>query len=302
MPDSTDTTPCKGIFLAQVLSNTPLCRDHWRLTVRAEDFPESRPGQFVQIQCADPLDEYAAIGALIRRPFSIAGLRRTGRHAEIDIIQARIGQGTHWLSQLRPGDRVSLLGPLGQPFTLRDDKPIALLAGGGVGLPPMIWLAQTLQEASKQVLAFCGARTAEVFPLTRRADVPVHGAQPASVFEEFAQSQTPVIVATDDGSLGAAGQLPAVFDAWLDAHPGEAADAVVYSCGPRAMLRAVAATCMDRKIECQVCLERMMACGMGTCQSCVVAVRDARQADGWRYQLCCTDGPVFDAGDVVWDD
>lgn len=302
MPDSTDTTPHKGIFLTQVLSNRQVCRDHWRLTVRTEGFPEARPGQFVQIQCADPLDEHASIGALIRRPFSIAGLRRSGRHCEIDIIQARIGQGTHWLSQLRPDDRVSFLGPLGQPFRVSDDKPIALLVGGGVGLPPLIWLAQTLQDAGKRVLAFCGARTAELLPLTRRADVPVTETEPALAFEEFAQSDTPVIVGTDDGSLGAAGQIPNVFDAYLDVHLKETAGAVVYTCGPPAMVKAVAASCLDRKMECQVCLERMMACGMGTCQSCVVSVRDATQADGWQYQLCCTDGPVFDAREVIWED
>jgi dihydroorotate dehydrogenase electron transfer subunit len=80
----------------------------------------------------------------------------------------------------------------------------------------------------------------------------------------------------------------------------EAPSAVIYACGPEAMLRAVARLGLERGIATQVCMERVMACGMGTCQSCVVRVHDSSAEDGWRYRLCCTDGPVFDAREIVW--
>ena len=107
-------------------------------------------------------------------------------------------------------------------------------------------------------------------------------------------------IATDDGSLGRAGFVDQAFEHWLDQAGLGAEDLVVYACGPEAMMQAVAEICLLREIECQLALERHMACGMGTCQSCVVKIRDGSDR-GWSFKLCCTDGPVFDARDVVWD-
>lgn len=119
---------------------------------------------------------------------------------------------------------------------------------------------------------------------------------------EFAQWNVPALVCTDDGTLGSRGRVPEIFTSYLTGHAAEAAGAVVYTCGPEPMLRLVARTCESLGIPCQVCLERVMACGMGTCQSCVVRVRDGADPEGWRYRLCCTDGPVFDSRAVIWQD
>jgi len=292
----------KGMFLTRVLANEPLCRDHWRLVIEVDGFPDAQPGQFVQVLCSDPDDDRHAGGAYIRRPFSMGGLRRQGDRCEIDILHRVVGVGTRWLSRLQPGDSVSIIGPLGKPFQLFDDHSVAYLVGGGIGLPPLVWMAESLKVAGKRAVAFCGARTADLMPLSCEATVPSNVADATPVVRDFAQFDTPSIVCTDDGTLGVSGLIPDVFERYLQRHAADAArSAVVYTCGPDPMMRAVAEICQHRSIRCQVCLERMMACGMATCQSCVVRVRDKKRDEGWGYRLCCTDGPVFDAADVFWD-
>jgi dihydroorotate dehydrogenase electron transfer subunit len=176
-----------------------------------------------------------------------------------------------------------------------------LLVGGGIGLPPLIWLAEALQQADRQTIAFVGGRSADQIPLTRDAGVSIRPLEPIPVFAEFTRSGAACVVATNDGSLGSAGYIPDAFAQYLSQHSELAASAAVYTCGPDPMMRAVAPLCEQRGIPCYVCLERLMACGMGTCQSCVVAVKDAKYPDGWRYRLCCTDGPVFDSQVVIWN-
>lgn len=291
----------RGVFLTRVVRNEPICREHWRLVLEAEDFPPAAPGQFVQILCAEPGQLGWTQSTFIRRPFSIGGLRREGRRCELDILHRAVGTGTRWLSKLDPEEPVSLIGPLGRPIAIREDDRVSLLAGGGIGLPPLIWLAEALGKAGRKAIAFCGARTADLLPLTPRRGVAVSGDEGSLGFAEFADAGVPVVVSTDDGTLGAAARVPELLAAYLDRHPEIASACVIYTCGPDAMMRAVARLGLDRDIPTQVCLERVMACGMGTCQSCVVRVRDESEETGWRYRLCCTDGPAFDAREVVWD-
>ncbi|MBI4581199.1 MAG: dihydroorotate dehydrogenase electron transfer subunit [Planctomycetes bacterium] len=312
-----ETRSARGVFETRVVANESICREHYRLTLAVDEFPLAHPGQFVQIMCTDFSDAGWTGGAFIRRPFSIGGLRRRagngispptrrGRPAsstvELDILHRAIGIGTCWLASLRPGDAVNILGPLGQAFPMpAAGGPPALLVGGGIGLPPLIWLAETLREAGVPAIAFCGARSADLLPLTRDPAVACRPDEPTLSCREFAGSGVPVLVATDDGSLGAHGLVPDVFADYVDRRRERFAGATVYTCGPERMMRAVAEVCRRRNLSCQVCLERMMACGMGTCQSCVVRIRDGSAPDGWRYRLCCTDGPVFDARDVIWE-
>lgn len=292
----------KGVSLARVVSNENICREHYRLVLSPAEFPTAQPGQFVQILCTEPSEAGWTGGAFIRRPFSIGGLRRGHGQIELDILHRAIGIGTKWLARLQPGDPVNILGPLGQPFRLpASGHGPALLVGGGIGLPPLIWLAEALQAAGIPAISFCGSRTADLLPLTLEPNVDCTCTDPVPFCREFARLGVPGLLATDDGSLGQRGLIPDVFDAYLERHPELKSGAVVYTCGPDRMMRAVAEICERRGLPCQVCLERMMACGMGTCQSCVVKTRDAAAPDEWKYRLCCTDGPVFDAKDVIWN-
>jgi dihydroorotate dehydrogenase electron transfer subunit len=308
----------RGVFTGRALSNRPICDDHYRLTIGLEAFCATRPGQFVQLQCRRQGEQIgwreAAWSAdrppqltqaeltdrepLLRRPFSLADDRRRGRRAEIDIIYRVIGTGTHWLAGAAAGEAMSVIGPLGNGFALRPRRPRAALVGGGVGIPPMLYLARALADAGKATVAFSGARSRRLLPLSLSGEPPAD-ATPADCVAEFTARGAASVVATDDGSAGAAGPVSAAFARWLDRSALPADALAVYACGPEAMLRAVADLCTARGIDAQLALERHMACGMGTCQSCVVK-RRADNDRGWEYALCCTDGPVFDAREIVW--
>jgi len=312
----------RGVFTGEVVANEAICREHYLLRLGLAEFPPSEPGQFVQLQCRPVAEqssarevgwsagrppaltqpELAARQPLLRRPFSLAGRRdaEAGR-VELDIIYRTIGIGTHWLAGVEPGRGLSVIGPLGNSFRLSKDRPLAALVGGGVGIPPMIYLAETLAAAGKETYAFCGAKAADLLSLSVQPGAEAaRDGRPTDCVAEFAAFAVRTAVATDDGSLGFAGLVSDLFAKWLDGQSQPGGELVVYACGPEAMMRAVAEVCIAAGVECQLAMERHMACGMGTCQSCVVKVRDESPA-GWSYKLCCTDGPVFDARDIVWD-
>ena len=161
---------------------------------------------------------------MLRRAFSIAGLERQGggvppaASALVDVVYRVVGRASRWMQSLHIGDKVSVLGPLGKSFPICKQKPVAWLVAGGVGLPPMFWLAEALHAAGKRVVAFCGAQTAELLALTLDPS-SVHSDRPTvtpgalkctlSRFRaaEFAQNRVPVVVSTDDGSLGFHGHV-----------------------------------------------------------------------------------------------
>ena len=305
------------IQTAHAVANRRLCRDHYCLTLRVPMFPPAQAGQFAHLspeRSAAQVDiesdeashqEWARALNLpmLRRAFSIAGLRRDNAGIEVDVIYRVVGTATRWMESLRVGDPVSILGPMGNSFPISDHKPVAWLVAGGVGLPPMLWLAAALQETAKRVVAFCGAQTHDLLALT--LDLAAHPnpsamtATPSA--KEFARCGTDVVLSTDDGSLGFRGYVGSAMAAYHQANPLRPDVLVVYTCGPEPMMHFVAEYCIARQIECYVCVERNMACGTGMCQSCVVPVRDTADPAGWSYRLCCTDGPIFEACNILWE-
>jgi dihydroorotate dehydrogenase electron transfer subunit len=324
----------RGRFISRVVANRAICQEHFLLTVAVEGFPRSVPGQFLQIDCTAPGAEEnpppaahpipfeiawsptegapaAALHdpdllearAFLRRPFSIGGRRdgASGR-SELDVIYRVIGKGTRHLESLVPGGEVSLLGPLGHGFVIPDDLDEALLVGGGVGIPPMLYLAEALHQRGKTAVAFIGAQRATLLPIQRDpAIAPPSGtnATPTRCVTDFARYGFPSVITTDDGSLGLRGFVTQALDTFL-AGP-KAGKRIVYCCGPTPMMRATAAVCARHGVVCQVSLEQPMACGMGTCQSCVIRWKPNIARAEWVYKLTCTDGPVFEAREIVWD-
>jgi dihydroorotate dehydrogenase electron transfer subunit len=291
-------------FDSAVADNIALCRDHFRLVLWLEAFPPTEPGQFIQIACRDVDMDYTPAEydwepsrrvhvhdremlsplALLRRPFSLAGRRDAAGGVELEIIHRVVGVGTDWMSRLDVGDTVSILGPLGNRFTLPPADHTAVLVGGGVGIPPMLYLASKL--AGRRAVAFCGATTKDLLPLTIAA---------AGDAAEFAGHGIPSIITTDDGSLGRRGLVTQALEEWLDDNCDR--PLVLYTCGPELMMKRVAEIAIARGIPCQIAVERAMACGMGTCQSCCIRVRCGGD---WMYKLACTDGPVFEAAELLW--
>jgi len=321
-------------YESTVAVNRRLCREHYLLDVHLPEFPPTAPGQFIQIACRDleigdspspesewsqekPLiltgEELSGPLALIRRPFSLAGRIDKSDGVHLQLIHRVVGVGTDWLGDLKVDDTVGIIGPLGNRFTLPNPGQPAILVGGGVGIPPMIYLAQALSGFS--ALAICGVTTADLLPLTRLAPPDI---EPTLCIQEFANHGIPSLIATDDGSLGMKGYVTQALERYLDKLPtpppgtlgegrGEGLlpsgiNPIIYTCGPEIMMKRVAAIAMERGLECQVAVERAMACGMGTCQSCVIRVKTSGRTDGrtWVYRLACTDGPIFRGGDLLW--
>jgi dihydroorotate dehydrogenase electron transfer subunit len=306
MRDHGNQSLAVGPTVWRAAGNTRICDDHYRLTLTGPACPPGAPGQFVTIAPAH-LKESTAVGRTgtpfyLRRAMSIAGLRRTPSQVEIDVIYRVIGAATRWMRTLRKGDDVSLVGPLGSPFPVSATKPRAWLVAGGVGVPPLLWMAQSLAARGKSAVALLGAREQRLLPVTVVQPVhrPARAVDPSLCVAEFAAHGVPSVLATDDGSAGFAGDVVEAVRAHDAAHPSDPAELVVYACGPDAMLASLADWCIARGLECHVCLERAMACGLGTCQSCVVPVRCETDPDGWTYELCCSEGPVFDCSRVAW--
>ncbi len=312
----------RGVYLAEVAGNQPLCDEHFLLRLSLKKFPNTRAGQFVQLLCRPPVaqvgmheiewpdgrppkftqGELTGKEPLLRRPLSLAGRKDCpDGSVELSIIYRAIGTGTSWLSGVNTGDKLSVLGPLGNGFDIFADKPLAAVVGGGVGIPPMIYLARTLAAAGRQTVSFNGARSINLLPITlvAAADIATTG-QTTMCVQQFAEFGVPASIATDDGSAGFGGTVSEALHNWLNVHVEDADQLAVYCCGPEPLMRAVGEMCVSRKITCQLALERHMACGMGTCQSCVVKIRDHTEP-GWSYKLCCSDGPVFNADTIVWD-
>jgi dihydroorotate dehydrogenase electron transfer subunit len=320
-------------YLSEVVENTLLCREHYRLVLRLAEFPPTEPGQFIQVACRDtsivysperemdwadgqPLGELGAELqqplAYLRRPFSLAGRSDGPDGVRLELIQRTVGVGTNWLAQLKPGDQVDVVGPLGNRFRLPDPDEVAMLVGGGVGIPPMLYLAQRL--AGRKGIAFCGALTRDLLPFTITDDAPPPAEKsidPLYNIAEFARHGVGAVITTDDGSYGYRGFVTQALDQYLERFfpmgARKGIKPVVYTCGPEPMMKRVAEIAALHQIECQVAVERAMACGMGTCQSCCIRLRRDPARDGqafagkdWIYKLACTDGPVFLGKDLLW--
>ncbi len=296
----TATLSIPSIVTAPVVARRSPCREHFEITIRLPSFPEAVPGQFLSVLCRDAqsMDDSGAGAAMLRRPFSIGGLRRSTDGVEIDILGRVVGPGTAWLDALQVGDELNVLGPLGRGFTMPDHGERALLIAGGVGLPPIRWLCEFLRKSTIFCDVIYGAQSRDLLPISFREAPRTDGSFTMCV-EEFAREGAACLITTDDGSCGVRGRVTDGLTHFLSGAnaPGTVR---VYSCGPEPMLRAVATMCAERGLRCEAAMERVMGCGMGTCQSCVVPIVAPDRATSRRYALCCREGPVFDTARVIW--
>jgi dihydroorotate dehydrogenase electron transfer subunit len=230
------------------------------------------PGQFVMIKAglsADPP---------LRRPFSILGADPAA--GTFSLFVKAVGAGSRSLCGLPVGGLARCLGPLGRPFARPEPGREALLVAGGYGIAPFRFLGEQLQRAGQPVRVFYGGRSGRDLKL--RAPFEALG--------------VPLVLASEDGSLGERGRVTVPLQAHLDDGPGPFA---LYACGPDAMLHAVARLALTRGLPCQVSLDPWMGCGIGTCLGCVVEVQRSGEPRPKR-RCACTEGPVFEAREVVW--
>lgn len=256
-----------------ILMNEPL-GSYFRLVFEVKG-PLARPlpGQFVSLRLRDGSEP------LLRRPFSVCRvLPGPGGRKHMEIVYAVVRGGTRLLSRMKPGERLRVLGPLGGPFPHLDRKHPALIVGGGVGIPPMVHLSEVLKAKRVRQWVFLGART--------KKDL-VH-------LDEFRKRKVPVAAVTDDGTSGRKAFVTQALDEFL-AEGNAPSGAVIHACGPRAMLRAVAALGEKYEIPTFVSWEEKMGCGLGICLTCVCPHKDGKM------ERTCVEGPVFDASRIDWD-
>lgn len=263
---------------ASVVANRKFGSAYLCLTVALPSPVVFVPGQFAMIGFGTVLDP------LLPRAFSIyrAG-RRRGR-GELDFLYKVMGKGTATLARLRAGETVNLLAPLGRGFRPARSLRDALLVAGGVGVPPVVALAEALGRGPGRkpgMQAFVGGRT--------REDVLCGG--------DFRKAGARVHVATEDGSLGRRGLVTELLESYLEDAGGRDGRGI-FACGPPGMLRAVAGIALARGVPCQLSMEASMACGFGACMGCSIPVKG--EDGGVAYKLCCLDGPVFEAGEIIW--
>lgn len=279
-------------------------------------FPASEPGQFVQLRCSDPNDHTVRVAdwpaggfpslagncgwdrrePFLRRPFSIADQwHDAAGKTHVAIVSRTVGPGTRWLERLAPDDTLNITGPLGRGFQVPGPEVPMVLVGGGVGIPPLLYLTRRLDELRRRdVTVIFGARSADLLPVRLRSS-PATDGKPLPCAELAGEARFGTVITTDDGSRGMRGMVTNGLRQWHARRPGRLPNgAMIFACGPQAMLKAVSELTRNLGLGCQLCIERTMGCGLGTCLSCVVRVRDGARPEGWRWALACTDGPVFD--------
>jgi dihydroorotate dehydrogenase electron transfer subunit len=307
--------PRKGIFDATVFAHKQVGGRFYRLGLEfsgdgAAAFTGARPGQFAEIDLsniapppaeaiAEDLRDVSARKILLRRPFSFCDVSSQKGKNRVEILYCALGPATLRMATLSPGKQVSIIGPLGNGFRMPADKKTALLVSGGMGAGPLLHLARTLvaEYPKVEIMVFAGAKTKMELPFEKPTDEISQ--QLGFSLHEFARLGVESQVATDDGSAGYEGLVTDCFLQWLGQRSLSAKDTVIYSCGPEKMLARMAKIAEDKKIDCQVSMERMMACGFGVCQSCAVKCKVAGSNE-IIYKLCCKDGPVFDTKEVVF--
>jgi dihydroorotate dehydrogenase electron transfer subunit len=264
---------------ADVISNTPLSTDYNVLALAAPAIAQNAaPGQFVMVKAA------AGHDPLLRRPFSVFEILNNAAGSPIgfSLLNKRIGASTRLLYDARPGDRISVLGPLGKPFTLVEPPGEAWMVAGGVGLAPFATLAAALAAGGISATLFYGARRAEEL----------------FYVDWFRELGVELVLATEDGSRGERGRIIAPLERAL-AGRAPAQPVMLYACGPEGMLAATAAVAARFGRPCELSVERTMGCGMGGCYSCVVPMRTERGKA--HHVRSCLAGPVLDAAQIVWD-
>ena len=239
--------------MLRIEENIPLAREVWRMRLTGDVSGVERPGQFVNLKLE---------GHFLRRPISVCDREE---HA-LTLIYKAVGQGTRQMSRMAEGETLDVLTGLGNGYDLSRAGDHPLLLGGGVGVPPLYWLAKELRKAGKDVSAVLGFNSA------------------ADVFGEemFRDLGCETRVTTADGSYGIRGFV-------TDALPEKYS--YFYACGPEPMLRAAdRVTVMDGEFS----LEERMGCGFGACMGC-----SCRTKDG--YKRICREGPVLRKGEILWE-
>lgn len=269
----------KDIYVGEVSRNEEIQVDHFLMRIKLPaGFADPLPGQFVMVRIAGLQDPF------LSRPISIYSFTRSKTSCTIELLYRAVGKGTQIFAGLIKGSQVGISGPLGGSYTVDPSKKNIVLIAGGIGVAPLSLLAQHLCKTAchdtEAMTFYLGAKTAN-------AIVGLDG---------LGKYCYRIVVCTDDGSLGEKSLVTKAFQ--RDIKKYAPAESAIYACGPKPMLRSLSKM-LTEKYFCQVSLEERMACGVGACIGCAVAVKE--EDDKTVYKRVCADGPVFDLQKVIWE-
>jgi len=269
----------KDIYMGEVSKNEEIQFDYFLMKVTLPlSFADPLPGQFVMIRIAGLHDPF------LSRPISIYSYTRGKSNCAIELFYRVVGKGTQILAGLIKGSQVEISGPLGESYTINPAKKNIVFIAGGIGVAPLTLLAQhlckTVCHDAATMTFYLGAQTADA----------VVG------LDHLRKYCYKIFVCTDDGSLGEKSLVTTRFQ--KDIKKYTPADTAIYACGPKPMIQSLSKM-LDGEYFCQVSLEERMACGVGACVGCAVAVRDEQGQKA--YKRVCADGPVFDLQKVIWE-
>jgi len=264
------------LHTGEVLSNRELAEGHYLMSIALPAaFAAAAPGQFVMVRVKDRAFPF------LGRPLGVYVQEKGGGESRIEILYRVAGRGTGVFALLKKGDRVEILGPLGQGFRPVRGRDRIVLIAGGIGIAPLAPLVRRLH-------AKLPARaTLDVYYGARRADLLLG-------LGGIRKACSAIRIATDNGSKGFRGPVTDLFAGDLEQYPPERT--VIYACGPHAMLKKISELLARHPIPCQVSVEERMACGVGACLGCVIEAKDT----GKPYKRVCKEGPVFDLNEIVW--
>lgn len=241
----------------------------YKMTVESGEIADcAEPGQFVNIKCCD------GVNALLRRPVSICDVDRQA--GTFDIIFQVKGKGTELLAYMKPGDKLDIMGPLGNTFDLDEKYNSIAVVGGGIGIFPLLFVLKRSKALVKN--AYLGFRTRDFVVLE----------------EDFTKASDKLYLTTDDGSTGYKGLVTDILEGdFTNSKPD-----IIFACGPTPMIRQVVKLSEIYGIKCQVSMEQRMGCGIGACLVCACKTKGE---EGWKYSHVCKDGPVFWSRDIMFD-
>lgn len=263
--------PSSKLHQATVVLHQKAGRGYYRIVLKAPGLArQAKPGQFVMLRVSENRDP------ILARPFGIASVIT---RQSIELYYRVVGRGTTLLTAMERGSVLNLHGPLGKGFPVPEKGTTPVFVAGGSGFPPLLYFAAALRGKGH---LFIGARDKECLP-------------PVRAVKNCREAAAKVYIATDDGSAGKKGFVTDLLASFLDSRE-DRSRFTIYACGPRAMMAAVSKIAAERDIRCFVSMEERMACGLGVCMGCSVAVK----AGG--YKRVCKEGPVFDARDIDWSE
>lgn len=253
----------KTICEAKILKNINITPTIMDMTILSYEIAkEAKAGQFINM--------YTGKGEmLLPRPISICDF--DAEKGTLRVVYSVVGKGTELFSKMKEGETIKVLGPLGNGFKIEDTQK-SILVAGGIGAPPVLGLAKRLKG---EICVFLGAREKNILA------------------DEFEALGAKVYLSSDAGLEGFKGNVVELMEK-------ENADGdIIYSCGPKIMLKGVANYGESRNIPVQVSMEERMACGIGACVGCAIKIKDGN--GGFNHLKVCKDGPVFDGREVLWD-